>query len=1070
LRTTPLLHAFPPQIRQRGARYHEEGRVTLTHREPELIFAAVRGTRTYGVAIEWVGLGEVRMSCDCPYARDHGVCKHLYAVLLAADAHSNGEVPAPAPPSPPLPPPPPPPEWRRRLAEARRHLALARDEGQGEAGGATGRRERLDAPLQYRFLIDHLRSTGEVLVDVVPPQGTYLTAEGWLGSRDPGDRAVARSLLGAESSGPFRGDYGRPVSRRYAIPPALYGSALRRIARTGRCTFQAGPGDPLSGRTIGWDDGGAWEVRLAIEPAAEGDPAGFCRLVGWFARGDERRAVEDATLVTAHGLLVAADTLARVKMGQSWPLVLALRVGGPIAAPEEALFELAAETALLPGAPEIALPEGGGFEVVRPEPRPRLTLDHAEPGRPGTLLHARLSFDYDGVVVDVARKVPGVVDPARRRIVYRTRDRERAARARLEELGVTRRSDWRSNHRPRLTLPARDLGVVVQALVGEGWEVEAHGRLQRPSTGTSASVRSGIDWFDLEGWVDFGDQRAPLPAALAALARGERVVKLGDGSDGMLPREWLERYAKVAELAAAAEDEAGTPVIRFRRGQAALLDALLAEQPGVEVDRTFARIRRELASFDRVRPASVPRGFQGELRGYQKEGLGWLAFLRRLGLGGCLADDMGLGKTVQVLALLERRRQEGEGPSLVVVPKSLVLNWMNEAKRFAPQLRVRNYTGPDRRVEPLDSGEFDLLVSTYGTLRRDAPELSAVAFDYVVLDEAQAIKNAGSATAKAARLLRGRHRLALSGTPIENHLGELWSLFEFLNPGMLGSAGAFRAFRSGERGLPEDLETRAVLARALRPFLLRRTKEEVAPELPARTEQTVLVELEGEQRKIYDGLREHYRAELLGKVDTLGLRRSKMHVLEALLRLRQAACHPGLLGPAHRKVAGAKLPLLVETLEEVVAEGHRALVFSQFTSFLALVRERLDRAGIPYEYLDGRTPDRQDRVDRFQEGGAPVFLISLRAGGYGLNLTAADYVFLLDPWWNPAVEAQAIDRTHRIGQTKPVVAMRFIARDTVEEKVLELQQTKRELADAILGENQGLLSRITREDLELLLA
>jgi SNF2 family DNA or RNA helicase len=338
-----------------------------------------------------------------------------------------------------------------------------------------------------------------------------------------------------------------------------------------------------------------------------------------------------------------------------------------------------------------------------------------------------------------------------------------------------------------------------------------------------------------------------------------------------------------------------------------------------------------------------------------------------------------------------------------------------------------------------------------------------------VLDEAQAIKNAGTASAKAVRLLRGSHRLALSGTPVENHLGELWSLFEFLNPGMLGEAKVLKMAGGLARNPSE--ESRNLLASALRPFILRRTKQQVAKELPAKTEQTILCELEPAQRQQYDELRRHYRESLLHRVQSEGLGKAKMHVLEALLRLRQAACHPGLLDVKRSGDPSAKLDVLLDHLDELRQEGHKALVFSQFTSFLAIVRARLDEAGVPYSYLDGATRDRQARVDSFQnDPEIPLFLISLKAGGLGLNLTAAEYVFLLDPWWNPAVEAQAVDRTHRIGQTRPVFAYRLIAKDTVEEKVLELQKSKRELADAILGEDNSLIRDLKREDLELLLS
>jgi SNF2 family DNA or RNA helicase len=339
----------------------------------------------------------------------------------------------------------------------------------------------------------------------------------------------------------------------------------------------------------------------------------------------------------------------------------------------------------------------------------------------------------------------------------------------------------------------------------------------------------------------------------------------------------------------------------------------------------------------------------------------------------------------------------------------------------------------------------------------------------VILDEAQAIKNASSQVAKASRLLRGRHRLALSGTPVENHLGELWSLFEFLNPGLLGPARTFsRTFAS--KGAPP--ERRDALARALRPLILRRTKEQVAPELPERTEQTLFCELEGKQRKQYDELREHYRSVLLSRVEESGIERSRMQILEALLRLRQAACHPALVTRGgDEEQPSAKVELLMEELRDVLDSGHRALIFSQFTSFLHIVRTLLDKERIDYLYLDGKTRDRQTLVDAFQSpAGPPLFLISLKAGGLGLNLTNADYIFLLDPWWNPAVEAQAIDRAHRIGRRKPVVAYRLIARDTVEEKILELQAQKREIAESIISEDNSVLRKLEVEDLERLLS
>jgi SNF2 family DNA or RNA helicase len=399
----------------------------------------------------------------------------------------------------------------------------------------------------------------------------------------------------------------------------------------------------------------------------------------------------------------------------------------------------------------------------------------------------------------------------------------------------------------------------------------------------------------------------------------------------------------------------------------------------------------------------------------------------------------------------------------------LVFNWIQEAARFTPRLRLLDYTGPGRHALRESFPEYDLIVTTYGTVRTDIAELAQFEFDYAFLDEAQAIKNADSQSAKAARLLRGRHKLAISGTPIENHLGELWSIFEFLNPGMLGSDTVFKRYTGTGAGLDEA--ERALLAKALRPFILRRTKQQVVQDLPEKTEQTLYCDMEAEQRRCYDELRAHYRDALLRK-DTAELNRSKIEVLEALLRLRQAACHPGLISPELVAEPSAKLDMLLPSIAEVVEEGHKVLVFSQFTSFLAIVRERLDQEKVIYEYLDGRTRNRAAKVERFQtDPDCPVFLISLKAGGLGLNLTAAEYVYLLDPWWNPAVEAQAIDRSHRIGQTQHVFAYRLICRETVEEKILDLQQKKRDLADAILSaDNRGVIQALTREDLEFLLS
>jgi len=415
----------------------------------------------------------------------------------------------------------------------------------------------------------------------------------------------------------------------------------------------------------------------------------------------------------------------------------------------------------------------------------------------------------------------------------------------------------------------------------------------------------------------------------------------------------------------------------------------------------------------------------GRLRDYQREGLGWLHFLRRFGFGGCLADDMGVGKTAQVLALLERGASCGRRASWGSRRWWWCRGRWSSTGRKRPRVLRRSCAWLDYTRQARDSAEFaayDVILTTYGIMRRDALRLRNFEFDYVILDEAQAIKNAGAESAKAARLLNAAHRLAMSGTPIENHLGELWSLFEFLNPGMLGTAKVFDMAGGADRRPSEDAPPR--LGAGAAAFYSAAYQGPGGARTAGQTEQTIYCEMEPAQRKLYNELRQHYRMGLLKRIESEGMGRSKILVIEALLRLRQAACHPGLLDPKRVGESSAKLDTLTEQLREVLAEGHKALVFSQFTSLLAIVRARLDKDGVVYEYLDGQTRDRQERVERFQnDPECPVFLISLKAGGLGLNLTAAGYVFLLDPWWNPAVEAQAVDRAHRIGQTKQVFAL-----------------------------------------------
>ena len=956
--------------------------------------------------------------------------------------------------------------WQSRLVGLRYSL---QDQVPGRRGGPPGVEERLE------YVLDVARFTESGFVIQV-----YLRKrkkDGKWGTKRPAEPKpdLLRRLNSPEDERicSILRESDRPGwgwrSSEMHVSTALLESVFPDLVASGRLYVAA----PDSEDDLSVESGGEepWEVVARVRE--DGDDARSWVLRGFLRRGPEEIPLEEVYLLFPFGWFLAHGKASRYDFKGNMEWVFFLRNEKPLRASKREGQIFAERLWGLPELPTIEWPEELRFEEVTTPPNPQARIaPAANDPRRHPRLRVSLRYDYEDIIVESDRMGQQVPDLARRRVVRRDFDAEAAHRTTALTLGASVPASYLVRDEvfgeTDLELPPNKLPGFVRQLLDRNWNVEAEGKVYRQASNVSISVTSGIDWFDVHAQVAFGGETIGLPALLSALRRGENSVVLGDGTHGMLPETWLEKNALVLSGGEVHDDS-----LRFRPTQVMLLDALLAAEGGA-TDETFEEARKRLHSIGKVEPREAPSGFEGTLRRYQKDGLGWFEFLEAAGLGGCLADDMGLGKTVQVLARLQARRRSvtedaARKPSLVVVPRSLVFNWMEEARRFAPELRVLDHSGPDRRKEIEHFSEYDLVLTTYGVLVRDAAFLKDASFDYAILDEAQAIKNDKTTFAKAARLLKADHRLALSGTPIENHLGELWSLFEFLNPGMLGKSGVFKSVV----GMGYDASGEAVqtFAKAVRPVILRRTKSEVAKDLPERVEQTLVCELDGEARRHYDELRQHYRNSLLGVDSLLSFKKNRLQVLEALLRLRQAACHVGMIDPRWKDVSSPKLELLLERLRELVREGHKALVFSQFTKFLALVRERLDAEGITYEYLDGRTRKRQDKVERFQaDDDCKLFLISLKAGGYGLNLTAADYVFLLDPWWNPAAEAQAIDRTHRIGQTRTVVACRLIARDTVEEKVLKLQQRKQALADEILAGKGGLLKDMKPEDLELLLS
>jgi hypothetical protein len=578
------------------------------------------------------------------------------------------------------------------------------------------------------------------------------------------------------------------------------------------------------------------------------------------------------------------------------------------------------------------------------------------------------------------------------------------------------------------------------------------------------TVRVGteVNWFDTELHVHFGGLRAPLASIHKALRNKSKYVALGDGTLGILPGEWIAKFARYFAAGELVGDRIRTPRINF----AAIRDEYEAADLAPETRARLAEYETQVAGFGGIAPVAVPPDLRGQLRPYQQHGLNWLGFLDAFNFGGCLADDMGLGKTITVLAFLLTQQDKAPGAaSLVVVPTSLVFNWQAEAAKFAPGLRLRTAHGPGRPRDAAGFAECDVVLTTYGTLLSDIAYLKDYRFNYVFLDESQAIKNPDSLRYRAARLLQARNRVVLTGTPLENNTYDLYGQLSFACPGLLGSQQHFK----DQYAVPIDKFNSDGHARALRrkiaPFVLRRTKQQVAAELPPKTEMVLHCEMDEEQRRVYDFHRQEYRDRLMGRHPDHPLK-ERAHILQGLTKLRQICDSPALLPDAAGfGAASAKLRVLLREIDHK-APQHKILVFSQFVAMLDIVRAALAERGIPTAYLTGQTRDRAGAVAAFQnDPRVRVFLISLKAGGTGLNLTEADYVYLVDPWWNPAVENQAIDRSHRLGQHKPVVAVRLICPDTIEEKIQTLQAGKTALAHDLIRTDAAVLKSLSRAEL-----
>ncbi|MBT1707152.1 DEAD/DEAH box helicase [Fulvivirgaceae bacterium PWU5] len=721
---------------------------------------------------------------------------------------------------------------------------------------------------------------------------------------------------------------------------------------------------------------------------------------------------------------------------------------------------------------EVTISDKLNIDIVQPEPQPSVLLSELNESN----LMLRPQFAYNEEVIDYSDAQSHVTEiNGEVKIIQRDTPREKKLYEYLRSLHSAF-SNQRNNQ--YYYLPFADVMkngwfiTMMRKVQQEGYAVHGLHELKKFRYNTSHAqfiihASTGTDWFDLKVTIRWGELEVTLKEIRRAILNRQDTIMLEDGTLGHIPDEWVSQYSLL--LRTGSEDN-GT--LRVSKMHYTLLEDILDKIDGATVQQDIEARKRKLLAYDEIEKVPLSSQIQATLRPYQQSGFHWLQALDELGWGGCLADDMGLGKTLQTISFLQFVKEKYVGcTQLVVCPTSLIFNWENEMRKFCPSLKFYTYYGLQRDFKEEHFKEYDVVLATYGVVRNDLEHLTDFLFQYVILDESQAIKNPDARVTRAVAQLNAVNRVILSGTPIQNNTSDLYAQFNFLNPGLLGSREYFNREFANPIDKQGNKEKTQHLKRLIHPFTLRRTKEQVAKDLPDKTISVLWCVMEAEQRKLYNAYRDNYRNLLLKKIDEEGLEKSGIYVLEGLLRLRQICDHPSLIKNAGDDLkASVKVEELVREVQEN-AGIRKLLVFSQFTEMLNVISEAFDEAEISHCRLDGSTslPKRKAEVERFTEDESiKAFLISLKAGGTGLNLTVADYVYLVDPWWNPAAEQQAIDRAHRIGQTRKVFAYKMICKDTVEEKILQLQERKKMLADELIHEDAGFVKNLSRDDVEFL--
>jgi non-specific serine/threonine protein kinase len=692
----------------------------------------------------------------------------------------------------------------------------------------------------------------------------------------------------------------------------------------------------------------------------------------------------------------------------------------------------------------------------------------------GTSIKIKIRFDYSGIEVDYFSNNKEIVVIEKDIICDISRDFEEEERIveLLNEFSVVthEEKDEFIIDTDLVSFVSEKLPEIAKQGIGIlGEENLFNFKISKAKGKMDIGISQKNDWFEIKGKAKFGVNEVDIQKVVEAIFQNKRFIELSDDKKAIIPKSWVNSLKNYSGFFDFSEN------LRLSKNHLSIVDSFSFLSANVKMDPYVKKALATFEGFEKIKPTKLPKELNAKLRPYQKVGYDWLSFLRDYNFNGVLADDMGLGKTLQTIALLQKLKENktelrnSGGHFLVIVPTSLAFNWKNELKKFVPSMKVYLHHGQKRYSGEKFHREMkkhDLIITTYGVLRNDLKEFSKIDFEYIVLDEAHVIKNPMSIAAKSVCQLKGRSKLVISGTPIQNNLTELWSLFNFLNPGYLGGYEFFRENFVVPIERDHDKNAAGSLRKLINPFLLRRTKKVISNELPPKTELVLTNNLTGEEKEVYDNWKSYYKYEIQNSIQEKGLNKSKMKILEGLTKLRQICLHPKMIDTRYTGNS-SKFELLMMELEKVISEGHKVLVFSSFVKLLGIAREELEKKGIKYSYLDGKTKNREKIVSNFQDSDeAQVFLISIKAGGLGLNLTSADYVFIVDPWWNPAVEMQAMDRAHRIGQDKKVFVYKMIANGTIEDKILELQKSKRKLVEDLIVEEKSLVKDIDMAEIK----